>query len=79
MAEIILKCWNGIYGCCSFEIENWQDNFNSIDKACEYYVKIWGHCWVEDSKGNVIKKYQLDQNDKIKIYTKENWKGVELC
>lgn len=54
---MILKCWNGIYGCASFIIECWEYSFKNIDQAGEYYKSIWGYCWTEDTDGNVIKSY----------------------
>ena len=54
MKTLILKCWNGIYGCSSFEIIGWQYNFKDILDAGAWYKDIWGHCWIEDDYGNVL-------------------------
>lgn len=54
MNNLILKCWNGIYGCSSFIIEGWEYSFNNILEAGSYYKTIWGHCWIEDPMGQVL-------------------------
>lgn len=46
----VLKCWNGIYGCSSFEIIGWQYDFNNIEEAKKYYEQIWAKCWIEEEK-----------------------------
>lgn len=56
MKNITLKCWNGIYGCCSFEVLDWQYD-GSLDKAGQYYKNIWNYCWAEDENGNIIKRF----------------------
>lgn len=53
MNNITLKCWNGIYGCCSFEVYGWDN----LEKAGKHYKEIWPYCWAEDEEGNVIKKF----------------------
>ena len=54
METLVLKCWNGIYGCDSFEVTGWQYDFNGILEAGAWYKDIWGHCWIEDTCGNVL-------------------------
>lgn len=56
MNNIILKCWNGIYGCSSFEVIGWQYD-GSLEKAGKHYKEIWPYCWAEDEQGNVIKRF----------------------
>lgn len=46
----VLKCWNGIYGCSSFEVIGWQYDFNTIEEAKKYYEQIWTKCWIEEEK-----------------------------
>lgn len=55
MENLILKCWNGLYGCSSFEIIGWEYDFYNIKEAQKYYKEIWGHCWIENNDGDVIK------------------------
>ena len=54
MKTLVLKCWNGIYRCSSFEIIGWQDNFKDILEAGAWYKDIWNYCWIEDTCGNVL-------------------------
>jgi hypothetical protein len=54
MGALVLKCWNGIYGCSSFEVIGWQHSFKDILEAGAWYKDIWNHCWIEDACGNVL-------------------------
>lgn len=55
MEELTLKCWNGIYGCSSFEIIGWKYDFSNIHEAQKYYSDIWAKCWIEDLNGNIVR------------------------
>lgn len=56
MDELILKCWNGVHGCCSFKVY-WKHLTNNIDEAAKYYKKIWSFVWIENTNGEIIKKF----------------------
>lgn len=55
MNNLVLKCWNGIYGCSCFEVIGWP--FKNLDEAGKYYKEIWPYYWAEDEEGNIIKKF----------------------
>jgi hypothetical protein len=56
MNELILKCWNGCYGCCSFEVY-WKHLTNNINEAGEYYKEIWPFVWIENADGHTVKNF----------------------
>ena len=55
MDKLRVKCWNGIHGCQAFEILMWEVSSSNIDEVIKHYKRIYGHAWIEDSKGNVYK------------------------